>query len=218
MNRSVHILGPQFSSFVRTVQLCCEEKGISYTLGLAPDGQEIGFKSPEHFALHPFGKIPVLIDGDRVLCETASICRYLEAEFEGQALLPEDGYQRALVDQWCALLSLYVDKAIVRDYLLEFVFPKGEGGSVRMDKVAEAQPAVLDMLVLVEKQLGEKSFLLGEQLTLADLVIAPQLDYLARLPQAAELIKPGSALAAYVERLRQRASGQKVLVEVSDKP
>ncbi|WP_027856807.1 glutathione S-transferase family protein [Marinobacterium jannaschii] len=211
MTRSVHIFGPQFSSFVRSVQLCCEEKGISYSLGLEVGGKEIGFKSEEHFALHPFGKIPVLIDGDRVLCETASICRYLDTEFDGPALQPEAPEQRALVDQWCALLSIYVDKALVRDYLLEFAFPKGEGGTVRMDKVAEAQPAVLEALTLVAGQLDSKAYLMGNQLTLADLIIAPQLDYIAALPHGAELIAPDSALAAYVERLSQRESGQKVL-------
>ncbi len=211
MTRSVHIFGPQFSSFVRTVQLCCEEKGISYSLGREAYGQEVGFHSPEHFALHPFGKIPALIDGDRVLCETSTICRYLDAEFDGMALQPEDSYQRALVDQWCAFLSIYADKALVRDYLLEFAFPKGEGGAIRMEKVAEAQPAVMEMLALIEKQLADKPFLLSEQLTLADLVIAPQLDYIAVLPHGAELIVPESSLGAYLERMRQRDSGQKAL-------
>jgi glutathione S-transferase len=69
MSDSVHIFGPQFSTFVRSVQLCCEEKGISSTVGAHIDGQRVEFHGPEHQALHPFGKVPVLLHGERRLID-----------------------------------------------------------------------------------------------------------------------------------------------------
>ncbi|WP_432470232.1 glutathione S-transferase family protein [Amphritea sp. HPY] len=217
MNAQVHILGPQFSTFVRSVMLCCEEKGITYSYGFSLEGSTIEMKSKEHLALHPFGKIPVLLHGERKLYETATICRYLDAEFDGPVLQPEDSYDRALVDQWCAAISLYIDQAIVREYLLEFAFPKGENGSVRMDKVSAAQPYVKELLQMLEVKIGGAPFICGEQYSIADALVTPMLDYLANLPQGDELLEPNPLIADYVERMRKRESGLKVLRPLAGK-
>lgn len=217
MSEQVHIYGPQFSNFVRSVQLCCEEKGIDYTVGSRIAGERVDFKGPGHFALHPFGKVPVLLHGERRLYETASICRYLDAAFDGPALQPVDPWQRAEVDQWSAVATLYVDQALVRGYLMEFFFPQGEDGSVRMDRVEAAQPEVARMLALLEAQLGEREFLVGERFSIADALAVPMLDYLIRLPQAAPLVADAPRLSAYVQRLRERTSGGKVLVDAKVK-
>ncbi|MBN3560969.1 glutathione S-transferase family protein [Aliamphritea spongicola] len=215
MSAQVHILGPQFSTFVRSVCLACEEKGISYRYGLKPGGEEIEFKGPSHLALHPFGKIPALLHDEHVIFETTAICRYLDAAFPGPALQPEDPVERAYVDEWSAALSCYVDQALVRNYLLEFAFPKGEDGSIRMDKVAEHQPAVIDMLGLLEHQLAGKPFICGEQYSMADTILTPMLDYLSGLPHADELLAATPELKAWTERMQARDSGKQVLISRS---
>jgi glutathione S-transferase len=210
----VQILGPQFSNFVRSVQLCCEEKSVPYQLGMQLDGSEVVFKSDQHLALHPFGKVPALKHGERTLIETATICRYIDSAFDGMSLQPEDLYQRALVDQWSHIIAGYIDQALVREYLLEFAFPKGEGGSIRMEKVAEQQPNVINMIRLLEKQIADNAFICGEQYTIADALLTPMLDYLEGLPHSAVLLPPESQLHAYLQRMRQRESGKKVLVSM----
>lgn len=213
-NAQVHIFGPQFSTFVRSVQLCCEEKGISYTVGTHVDGERVEFHGPEHQALHPFGKVPVLLHGGRRLIETPTICRYLDDNFPGISLQGDDAWQRAQVDQWTSILALYVDDALIRRYLLEFVFPKGEGGSIRQDKVEVAQPQVEKMLGLLEAQLGDREYLVLDRFTLADAIAAPMLDYLFKHPPASALVAGAPRLAAYVERLRQRLASATVLVDI----
>ncbi len=208
----VQVLGPQFSNFVRSVLLCCEEKGVSSSYGLAFDGVEIPFKSEAHFALHPFGKVPVLKHENRYLIETATICRYIDNVFPGTSLQPEDLYERASVDQWSHLIAGYIDQALVREYLLEFAFPKGENGAIRMDVVAQQQPKVMEVLQLLETQLAEKAFICGERYTIADALLTPMLDYIAGLPHGETLISPQSSLYGYVQRMRERPSGQKVLI------
>jgi glutathione S-transferase len=62
-----------------------------------------GFRSPkeaEFLALNPNGLIPVLIDGDFVLWESNSICRYLANKQGATTLLPNDARSRAKVEQW----------------------------------------------------------------------------------------------------------------------
>lgn len=57
-------------------------------------------KEPEYLALNPNGLIPVLIDGDFVLWESNSICRYLANRQGATALLPAEPRARARVEQW----------------------------------------------------------------------------------------------------------------------
>ena len=62
-----------------------------------------GFRSPQepgYLTLNPNGLIPVLIDGDFVLWESNSICRYLAARQGDTALLPAELQPRARVEQW----------------------------------------------------------------------------------------------------------------------
>lgn len=216
MSTQVYILGPQFSTFVRSVMLACEEKGISYDYGFQPDGNEIGFKSDDHFALHPFGKIPVLLHGENSVFETASICRYLDEHFPDRPLQPADPTERSQADQWSAAISCYVDQALVRDYLLEFARPKGENGSIRMDKVAEHQPKVIETLQLLEKRLSVRSadqvFFCSAEYSMADAILTPMLDYLSTLPHYGELIANTPLLAAYTVAMQSRTSAKAVLL------
>ncbi len=211
MNAALHIVGPTFSNFVRSVMLCCEEKGIAYSAGMEIGGQPLAFKGEEHFKLNPYGKVPVLLHGDRVLFETAVICRYLDAAFDGPALQPEDPWARALVDQSAAEIALYIDKALMRDLILEFAFPRGENGSVRMDAVDAALPAARQALARAERLLGDKAFIAAGQYTLADALLIPMLDYVAGLPFGAELLPVGAPLTAYLDAMRARESSRKVL-------
>jgi glutathione S-transferase len=57
-------------------------------------------KEPEYLALNPNGLIPVLIDGDFVLWESNTICRYLATQRYATKLLPTEARARARVEQW----------------------------------------------------------------------------------------------------------------------
>lgn len=211
MSHQVQIIGPTFSSFVRSVMLCCEEKGVSYSTGMEYQGQPLALRDEKHLALNPFGKIPILLDGDHTIYETAAICKYIDEAFDGADLQPESAADRAEVAQWAQLISLYVDKTVIRDYLLEFAFPKGENGAIRMDKIQSVTPELDQRLTILTNQLGAREYICGERYTFADALLTPMLDYLLGLPHGSTLIEPGSALEHYVQRMRQRPSGIAVL-------
>jgi glutathione S-transferase len=74
-------------------------------IGLDLDREDwgAGFRSPQepgYLALNPNGLIPVLVDGDFVLWESNSICRYLAAQAGATPLLPAEPRARAQVEQW----------------------------------------------------------------------------------------------------------------------
>jgi len=56
--------------------------------------------APDDVALNPNRMVPVLVDGDAVLWESNTICRYLCNRHGDGALLPHDAVARARVEQW----------------------------------------------------------------------------------------------------------------------
>ncbi|MEY4588065.1 MAG: hypothetical protein RL497_141 [Pseudomonadota bacterium] len=208
---SIHIIGVSFSNFVRSVLLCCEEKNIPYTCGMDYQGQALSLHSDALNALNPLGKIPILIDDDFILSETQSILRYLDNQFPAPSLQGKSPQQRALIDQWCAVFNHPSDLIFVRQYLLEYASPKGENGQVRQDFIDAATPAVESHLHLLNTVLGNKPFWVGNELSLADCLLLPMLDYLLALPQGAVLFGRAEYLIRYVEQLRLRPSAVKIL-------
>ena len=191
---SVQIFGVKFSTYVRSVQLVCEEKGIDYHISLDVDGKSIEFKSAEHAALHPFKRVPVLLHDDKVLSESLAIACYLDEVFPGPKLMPSDPWLRAKTLEWCLLLGNYINMAYVRDYILELVFPKGEDGKPRLDVLQANKPAAVEALSVLQKQLGDKAFLVGNDFTLADALAVPSLYYACQLPENFALIPEQSKL------------------------
>lgn len=58
-------------------------------------------KQPEYQKLHPHGKVPVLIDGEVTIFESAAICAYLTDRYPTFGLAPSpDSSQRAYYYQW----------------------------------------------------------------------------------------------------------------------
>lgn len=210
---SVHIYGPKFSNFVRSVMLVCEEKGIDYQTGFTINDNEISFKSEQHFELHPFGKLPVLLHNELSLPETACICRYLDSNFSGTSLQPEEPLAHAKHDALCALISIDIDKALVRDYLAEFAFPKGDNGEVRLNVAKQAQDNVRRALKVISNELTASDIISvkSDSFNIADALIAPMLHYVTQLPASFNLITEFPAVEQYLNRLMARKSCQAVL-------
>ncbi|WP_020209964.1 glutathione S-transferase family protein [Gilvimarinus chinensis] len=215
MTDSVHIFGPGFSTFVRVALLVCEEKRIPYTLGKTLYGKPQETHSPAHFKVHPFGKLPVLFHGNFVLTETASIIRYLDATFGGETLQGNSAREKAEIDQWCSLITHYVDYHVVRQFMLEVLLPKGENGEPRFDVIAKKRPLAENALKIVEEQLGDKPYLVGNEFSLADAMLAPMLSYNLESPEFLNVVAHSEKLTAYTKRLEARESGQKILKPLS---
>ncbi|MBU2706113.1 glutathione S-transferase family protein [Zooshikella marina] len=210
-NESLHIYGPILSPFVKTVILLCEEKSLNYTVGLTINGEDVDFKSEQHLKLHPAGKVPILFHNDFVLCETVAICRYLDQAYPQPSMQPEDIYERALHDQWCSILAGEFNLPIIKNYLLEFAFPKGENGQVKMDKIKEAEPLLLNVLSKLNKELQTGKTLGQNRLTIADTLIIPILAYIHGIPHGSEQLKRFEYLQDYIAKMLNRPSCMKLL-------
>src|SRR5947209_20253527 len=81
----IRIIGSYVSPYVRKVLACILLKGLDYEI----DPITPFYGGDEFERLSPLRRIPVLIDGDQVLCDSSVICAYLDERYPGYKLLPE---------------------------------------------------------------------------------------------------------------------------------
>jgi glutathione S-transferase len=93
--------------------LVLEEIGAPYELVLV-DRRKNAHKSPAYLALNPNGLIPVFVDGDLVLYETAAICLHLADTHPAAALMPALGTPaRAHAYKWLMWLTNTLQAALI---------------------------------------------------------------------------------------------------------
>jgi glutathione S-transferase len=137
--------------------------------------------------LNPFAKMPVLKHGDFTLYETSAILRYIDEAFDGPALSPKEPQRRALMEQWISALNCYFDGPMIRRLVLQYAFPPATGPDRAV--IDKAATEVRRLLQLVDEAVAEGPYLLGAQLTLPDLLLAPMMFYVAQTPEGGAMMK-----------------------------
>src|SRR5262249_39804522 len=95
---TVTLFGDPRSSYTWTVRLGLAEKGVKYRLETRTP------HTPEQLALHPFGRIPALRDGEIELYEARAILGYVNEAFDGPSLISTAGITaRARSEQWISV-------------------------------------------------------------------------------------------------------------------
>lgn len=194
------LLGDARSTYTRTARMGLAEKGVACTL------QTCAPHSPEVLALSPFGRIPVFRDGDFGLFETSAILRYVDESFDGPSLLPGTLAERARCEQWVSATNAYLYDTMVRRYVLQFIFPRGEGGQPDRGVIDAAVKEMPAQLAALDRACEQSDFLAGASVSLADLFVAPILAYVERMPEGKALLAATPHLTRSQSRVRERAS------------
>jgi len=170
------------STFTWSARLALEEKGVPYSL----EPVELG--SEAHRALHPFSRIPILRHGDTTLFETSAIMRYVDAAFDGPALVPSDPRLAARMEQWISAYNDYFVRTILHGVLYQRVIVPMRGGVTDEAAVAEIMPAVREQLRIADAALADSQYLAGATVTLADLMTVPSFAHLGGVPEGQGLL------------------------------
>lgn len=121
-------------------------------------------QTKEFLALSPKGKIPIVVlDDGKVLSESNAILGYFAEQSD---LLPHDRFEKAKVYEW-----LFFEQYSHEPYIAVARFINKYLGMPR-EREAEyesLQAGGHSALAIMEKQLNETSFLVGSQLSIADL-------------------------------------------------
>ncbi|TIV87229.1 MAG: glutathione S-transferase family protein, partial [Mesorhizobium sp.] len=151
---------------------------------------------------HPFGRIPAFEHDGFRLFETGAIARYVDEAFDGLALQPADPRLRARMNQIIGMLDAYGYRAMVWDVAVERLekAPPDEALIAAGLRQAETVFKVLTSL----KTKGP--WLLGAQLTLADLHAAPIIAYFLKVEEGQKLFARFPDLNDWWDRIAKRAS------------
>ena len=158
------------STYVNIVRLILTHKDVGYSF----HDLEPVMGKPEHLALHPFNRVPILKHGDFTVYETSAIASYVDQAFPGPRLTPQDVRLRARMNQWISAVNSYYYPYMIYHVTHErLVFP--ELGIASDEKVvAHALPKVELALGVMERELSHgQDYLLGPELTLADFFMLP---------------------------------------------
>lgn len=200
MRARYEVIGSQISPFVRKVRVAMALKGIAYDfVSLSV------FSPPDWFAkISPLRRIPVLRDRERggaVLPDSSAIVAYLDAAYPEPALLPQDPWERAralwfeeyMDTDFAYRMGMGVFRPRVVHPMLGL--PRDEALAQRI--LSEHAPRFYGYL---DGALDGRSFLAGDQLSLADIACATQF---AGLRHAEETPDPSlyPRLAAFVARV-----------------
>jgi glutathione S-transferase len=202
------VYGVPGSPFVRSVQMGLEEKEVAYRLHAMGPHES---KSEEHLRRHPFGRVPAFEHGDFRLYETQAILRYLDDVFPQPPLVPADPRAAARMNQIIGINDWYFfPKAAAPIVFQRIVGPTLLGVPTDETVVAAAQPMARTCIAQIDRLLGRQRFLAGDQLSIADLMLAPQIDFLAATPEGKALLA-GTGLTAWLNRMNARPSMQATL-------
>ena len=192
------------SPFGRAVLIALEEKGAAYRLAAVAPGT---LRSPEHTARHPFARVPVLEHDGFRLYETQAILRYLDRVLPAPPLTPVDARRAARMDQLMAINDWYLFQGVANVIGFQRVVgPRLLGLTPDETAIAAAMPKARTVFTELSALLGRQPFLVGEAFTLADVLLAPQLDFLSATLEWAVLTADTPHLCAWLERVRARPS------------
>jgi glutathione S-transferase len=198
------LYGPPQSSYVRTARMTCFEKDVAHRL----EPVELG--SDAHKKLHPWAKVPVLRDGNVHLYETSAIVRYIDETRGGTKLTPSTPAGRALMEQWLSSINCYVYGNVVRSYALKYVLPMLRGESPNRAEIDAGIPQMQRDLAVLNEGYAKGPFLVGDELTLADLFVAPIVQTAAMFPEGEAALKANPNLTRAYEALKKRPSFESV--------
>jgi glutathione S-transferase len=202
------VYGVPGSPFMRAVLVGLEEKRQPYRIEAMSPGDS---RTDTYRAKHPFARIPLIEHGDFRLYETQAILRYIDQVFPEPALQPADARSAARMNQLIGINDWYLFPQVSVGIVFQrIVGPVLLGLSPDEGIVAATVPKARVCLGEITRLLDEQKFLAGDRLTLADVLIAPQLAYVAMTPEGKELLE-GTKLAAWLGRMTARPSMQATL-------
>jgi glutathione S-transferase len=195
------------STYVNIVRLVLTYKGVAYTF----QDLEPVMGKPEHLALHPFDRVPILRHGDVTVYETSAIASYIDEAFVGPRLTPQDVRVRARMNQWVSAVNSYYYPYMIYHVTHErLVFP--ELGIASDEKVvAHALPKVELALGVMERELAHgQEFLLGSEVTLADFFMLPSTFAFGLTEEGRTMYPKFPAFCRWRERMESLPATQKL--------
>jgi glutathione S-transferase len=197
------VYGPAMSTYVWSARLALAEKGVAHELVEVPP---TGFRTEPHISRHPFGRVPAFEHDGFALYETQAIMRYVDEAFAATPLQPIELHPFARMNQIMGIYDSYLAPSLVGGVLFPRIVAPMLGMPTDEAKVQASLPQVRLCLGEIARLAGEAEFLVGDMVSLADLLVVPPLCYFKKLPEGPAQLAELPALAAWLGRMEERQS------------
>ena len=163
-------------------------------------------KAPWYMKLNPNGRIPTLVDrsnDDFVVFESGAILWYLAEKY--QKFLPVGEKARSEALQWLMFQMAGIGPMMGQAmYFQRIAAPKGIQDDYAIDRYVTESRRLLEVL---DKQLAGKAYLLGDEFTIADIVLG----HLGGWAKGSGFGADEGRVGAYMSRVRSRPAWKAVL-------
>ena len=152
---------------------------------------------PEFLAINPAHKIPVLVDGDRVVTESVAIVLYLAEKYPDRGLIPTTLEERGEFHRWLLFAVTELEQPLWRIARHTRLYPEDQRlpGDVTI-----ASREFKEMAAILERHMAGREYVVGDRVSVADFVTAYTLDW----ANEAKLLDECPRLRAYMERMYAR--------------
>jgi glutathione S-transferase len=199
----ITVYGIPGSPFLRSVEITLKEKDVHYHLHAMAPGEH---KQPEHLARHPFGRVPAFEHDGFTLYESQAIIRYVDEVFPNPPLTPGNPRTRARMNQVIGIIEWYFfPKAAAPIAFNRIIGPKLLDLPTDEAAIAEAMPMARTCFAELERLLGDDPCFGGDHVSIADIMLAAQLDLLCDTPEGTELIG-STRMKPWLARMTARPS------------
>ena len=199
----IKVFGHPASTCTRKVLFTLHETNTPYEL-VVVDFANRKHKQEPHLSRQPFGKVPALDDDGFALYESRAMARYLDGK-SGGALTPTDLKQRAEMEKWISIETENFSSNAMK-FVAHHIF-KREQTPETMENAAKGLALACSVL---EKNLANKTFLVGDKLTIADITYAPYFEYAMTTP-AKEIFAKYPHVVAWWNRISERPAWRKAV-------
>jgi glutathione S-transferase len=159
------ILGRKTSSNVQKVLWTATELGVAFER--ADVGGKFGRnREADYLALNPNGLVPTVFDGDLVMWESNSVCRYLCNQYGPSAIYPTAPARRVLVERWMDWQLSVMVPVLVPLFMMLIRTPEAKRD---VSAVAGLRAAAAEPFRILEARLADRPYLEGDAPTLADI-------------------------------------------------
>lgn len=227
--RGLHLYHFWLSSCSQRVRMVLAEKDlewVDHVVDISPRGLE--HMTAEYQSIHPDGLVPAMVHDGQVIIESIDIIDYLDENFPAPPLRPDDPAKQAEMHEWMrrADAAQHSIKTLTHEFLFkpdrlrgeqlaeflknhqneelcDFLRVFGSDDGIPRSEIEADLSLQHDEFVALDKALDGKTWLVGEQFSLADVAWVPNV---RRLDIMRYPLHRHPNLAAWYERIKARPS------------
>jgi len=199
------VYGPRYSVYTRAVLMALIEKKVAYDQ-VHIEMDDNAHRTPEHLKRHPFGMLPAFEHNGFMIYETVPILTYIDDAFPGARLMPADIHRRTRAAQILSVINSYAYRPLVWGIFVPRTFLKPDR-VVDEAAIAEAVKTGEHALRAIEDlMMNPDPFVVGRQISLADLLLECVVHYLATTPEGKAMLTHLPKISAWHTAMQERPS------------